>query len=114
MSGSDSDSDDSREYASIPTSPRIYSSHHSETEPTREDGENRDEESDSGKDKKPDVFRVLVTGFGVSSVQQVTAMVLIPSAVWSMASQPVLARSPAPAQSRSPNRPRKSPQGATR
>jgi hypothetical protein len=107
MSGTDSDSDDSREYASIPASPRLESFHHSETDHAR-DG------SDSSKDKKQDVFRVLVTGFGVSFQMHAAALVLIPPAVRPMASQPLLARRPAPAQPRSPDRSRKSLKGTAR
>lgn len=101
MSDTNSDSDDSQEYVSVPMSPRIESSRDFEMEHTLDDSESRGEEPNSNKDKespKQDVFRVLVTGFGVSFDQHIIAIVLMASAVRSMGSQPILARSPAFAQ----------------
>ncbi|KAF7782496.1 hypothetical protein Agabi119p4_1872 [Agaricus bisporus var. burnettii] len=74
MSDTNSDSDDSQEYVSVPMSPRVESSRDFEMEHTLDDSESRGEEPNSNKDKespKQDVFRVLVTGFGPSAQWEV-------------------------------------------
>lgn len=80
MSSLESESDDSQEFASIPTSPRVeYNSEHEGDDHNDNDGDETDDGSrgtrsniePKGKNKdtvKQDTFRVLVTGFGVCFV----------------------------------------------
>ncbi len=82
MSSLESESDDSQEYASIPTSPGVeYVADHDNEHDNEHNNDYDSDETDDGspdtmsgtepkgKDKdtaKQDTFRVLVTGFGVS------------------------------------------------
>lgn len=76
MSSLESESDDSQEYASIPTSPGVeYVSEHDNGDDTDETDNGspnaRSGAEPKGKDKetaKQDTFRVLITGFGVSFI----------------------------------------------
>lgn len=85
MSCTESESDDSQEFASIPTSPHLESEAHYYSDLGHED-ESTDDELDSEQPAKPDVFRVLVTGFGVSSAHNISRVVLTTAAIRPMGS----------------------------